>query len=653
VSSNESDPSSQPLLPLDHKPITEIEIGASSGRANKTRISKGGAAIRSTAIPGGKSTTEGPQKKDLKPPGNARKPESPAPAPTVLPEAVPATESEPEAKLPAAGARPSKPFERKPHTKVFVPFGGVLAEEKKSGPSAGAVLLVVLLLGIAGWGYSHFAGNKKKTSAEVEISKRGQEEPAASPEPSQASTPAAGLVDAKPALPEPSPTASPSLAAASTPPEVSSTGANVAAVPEQSPQPTPEPAKPKIRVEPLHIPEETGPVVKAAAKVPQIIAKAQSALDENEKSHQLRLQSQEKADAALKEAQAAAEKANADLLLKQAEAGDAAKAVAETVAVGEEKKRAIQQAQAEMARFQAVASQIAWLKQERATETEAPTSETKIADPTMDPAAIVEDLPEAPSTSSTNAALKAPSATAATANSNELVNSLGMKFILVGDIRVSVWLTRVQDYEAYADAVGLKGAAWKQPGFAQTATHPVVNVSWKDANAFCRWLTAKEHKEGVLPNDLVYRLPTDSEWSLAAGLPYEKGRSAQLRDKDVPGFYPWGNQWPPNPGSGNFTGEETGTDPSIKGFNDGCAWTSPVGSFLANAQGLYDMGGNASQWCLDWWNEEKNARVIRGSSWANSATEESLLLSARLHATPESAANSCGFRCVISAEGYQ
>jgi formylglycine-generating enzyme required for sulfatase activity len=228
-----------------------------------------------------------------------------------------------------------------------------------------------------------------------------------------------------------------------------------------------------------------------------------------------------------------------------------------------------------------------------------------------------------------------------------------MKFAPVGDVKFSIWLTRVQDFEAFANAVGLKSAAWKQPGFTQEPTHPVVKVSWKEATAFCKWLTQKERKEGTLPANLVYRLPTDAEWSQAVGLPFEKGRTAQSRDMDVPGVYPWGTQWPPPAGFGNFTGEETGSDASIKGYNDGYAWTSPVGTFPPNKYGLCDMGGNAWQWCMDWWNEEKNARVLRGSSWCNSALNLSVLSSCRFHAAPESSADNYGFRCVLAPEGYQ
>ena len=87
----------------------------------------------------------------------------------------------------------------------------------------------------------------------------------------------------------------------------------------------------------------------------------------------------------------------------------------------------------------------------------------------------------------------------------------------------------------------------------------------------------------------------------------------------VQDVYPWGTAWPPPPGAGNYTGEETGSDVAIRGYDDGFAWTSPVGSFAPNKFGLYDMGGNVWQWCMDTWNPESKAKVLRGASWYNGA----------------------------------
>jgi serine/threonine protein kinase/formylglycine-generating enzyme required for sulfatase activity len=228
-------------------------------------------------------------------------------------------------------------------------------------------------------------------------------------------------------------------------------------------------------------------------------------------------------------------------------------------------------------------------------------------------------------------------------------NSLGMKFVPVGDVEFSVWQTRVRDFEIFAKAVNLRSPSWKSPGFKQGPDHPVVNVTWLEAVAFCKWLTEEERKTGALTANQFYRLPTDVEWSKAVGLPEESGKTPEARDMGISDVYPWGNQWPPPPKSGNYTGEETGSDVAIKGYDDGFPWTSPVGSFTANKLGLYDMGGNVWQWCMDTWNNDSKAKVLRGASWYNGALKLSLLSSCRVRASPESSTDNYGFRVVRAA----
>jgi formylglycine-generating enzyme required for sulfatase activity len=236
------------------------------------------------------------------------------------------------------------------------------------------------------------------------------------------------------------------------------------------------------------------------------------------------------------------------------------------------------------------------------------------------------------------------------APSREMTNSLGMRFVPVGDLLFAVWPTRVSDFEAFASATGLKSTVWREPGFRQNPDHPVVNVTWMEAAAFCKWLTFKEQREGSLPADKIYRLPTDLEWSKAVGLPEETGRTPKARDMGVLDVYPWGTQWPPPPGAGNYTGEETGSEVAIRGYNDGFPWTAPVGSFQPNKYGLYDMGGNVWQWVNDVWSSDSKSKVLRGASWYNGAIKLSLLSSCRVAAAPESSTDNYGFRCVIATE---
>ena len=235
-------------------------------------------------------------------------------------------------------------------------------------------------------------------------------------------------------------------------------------------------------------------------------------------------------------------------------------------------------------------------------------------------------------------------------SSGPTTNSLGMAFIPVGDVQFAIWPTRLKDFETFATGTGLKSSLWRDPGFKQGPDHPVVNVTWMEAAAFCKWLTFKEQKDGTLPAGKIYRLPTDLEWSKAVGLLEESGKTAEARDMGVPDVYPWGTSWPPPQGAGNYTGEETGSDVAIKGYSDGFPWTSPVGSFPPNKLGLYDMGGNVWQWVMDPWNTDSTSKVLRGASWYNGALKLSLLSSCRVHAAQDSSTDNYGFRCVIANE---
>jgi serine/threonine protein kinase len=228
-----------------------------------------------------------------------------------------------------------------------------------------------------------------------------------------------------------------------------------------------------------------------------------------------------------------------------------------------------------------------------------------------------------------------------------LENSLGMKFARVGEVLVCIWPTRVVDYNTFVKSTGYRETERRAPGFKQGLDHPVVNVSWEDAMAFCRWLTEKEHREGTLPEDHFYRLPTDLEWSTAVGLPKETGSTPEARDMGIQDVFPWGTQWPPPVGAGNYTGEETGSDVAIRGYDDGYVWTSPVGSFTPNQFGLFDMGGNVWEWCMDSWNNDSGGKVLRGGSWYNGALKLSLLSSCRIRAAASSTADNYGFRCVV------
>jgi formylglycine-generating enzyme required for sulfatase activity len=161
-----------------------------------------------------------------------------------------------------------------------------------------------------------------------------------------------------------------------------------------------------------------------------------------------------------------------------------------------------------------------------------------------------------------------------------------------------------------------KGLTWRDPGFRQESNCPVVMVSWFDASNYCRWLSGHD---GV-----VYRLPTEAEWEYAcrAGTTscwytgedrQELRRAGNLADAALKAEFP---------------------NSAVMPWNDSFAFTAPVASFQPNPFGLFDMYGNAFEWCSDWYDpkyyerapEEDpqgpstgKARVIRGGAWSLTA----------------------------------
>ena len=121
---------------------------------------------------------------------------------------------------------------------------------------------------------------------------------------------------------------------------------------------------------------------------------------------------------------------------------------------------------------------------------------------------------------------------------------------------------------------------WRNSGFEQTDGHPVVNVSWNDAQAFCDWLSRKESKK--------YCLPTEAQWEYAC-----RGRT-QTRfyfGDDEEDLAKYGNV-------ADASARKKFPDWSwtIKA-DDGYVFTAPVGHYQPNGFGLYDMHGNVWQWC--------------------------------------------------------
>jgi len=167
-------------------------------------------------------------------------------------------------------------------------------------------------------------------------------------------------------------------------------------------------------------------------------------------------------------------------------------------------------------------------------------------------------------------------------------------------------------------------AGWRSPGFKQGDSHPVVCVSWNDADRYAKWLSLNEKR--------VFRLPSEAEWEYAARGGGRKERYAGGDDVDDVAWY--------SVNSGNMT--------------------HPVGRKKANALGLYDMSGNVWQWTADWFSQsyyresprsnpkgpfEGTKRVFRGGGWFYDA--RGVRASYRDFAAPDYSSSYLGFRLVL------
>jgi formylglycine-generating enzyme required for sulfatase activity len=196
------------------------------------------------------------------------------------------------------------------------------------------------------------------------------------------------------------------------------------------------------------------------------------------------------------------------------------------------------------------------------------------------------------------------------------------------------------------------GDTWSDPGYPQSDDHPVVGVSLNDARAYCEWLTEKaSESDARFGQTLEYRLPTDDEWSIAAGIREFPETTPEARMANSDEIYPWGASWPPPEGYGNYAGTESaagkpswwGTIPG--GYTDPYPRTSPVGTFPPNALGLYDLSGNVWEWVDTKYTLSSLAFVIRGGCWGSDRPAY-LLKSKRNAAFPDMRNDETGFRIV-------
>lgn len=148
--------------------------------------------------------------------------------------------------------------------------------------------------------------------------------------------------------------------------------------------------------------------------------------------------------------------------------------------------------------------------------------------------------------------------------------------------------------------------------YSPTDEHPMIYVSWFDAQAYSEWAGK--------------RLPTEKEWEFAA--------RGGLKNKE----FPWGDEESIAREYANFRG--------VLGRDQWDITTAPVGSFRPNGYGLHDMAGNVWEFCEDWYSEDK---VLRGGSWGS--TLDYLRAACHLSSGPSFTGNfSYGFRCVSGSK---
>ena len=189
-------------------------------------------------------------------------------------------------------------------------------------------------------------------------------------------------------------------------------------------------------------------------------------------------------------------------------------------------------------------------------------------------------------------------------------------------LAVGMYEVTLDEFEAFAKETGHRSAgctiyegdwlekkesSWSNPGFEQTGRHPATCISWRDTQAYTKWLSDKTNH--------TYRLLSSSEWEYIARSGIQAARS-------------WGDDADKACSYANVAdslAEKKYRGWKVHNCKDNFVYTAPVGSFEPNNTEVYDMLGNVFEWVEDCWNEDYRGAPTDGTSWTSGDCNQRVL----------------------------